>query len=229
MRDTLLPLPFEDFIPNNLLRGLENSPSGQALVDWMNTNYLDFEDEILEVRWFKLPERCPSFLLDELGYILSADIRAGDTERQKRRKIRNAVSSQALRGSWKYDAKVRIDNITGYDSKIFSIALSVSDDAIMLSRESSDPETYWSTMSARDGTDDLLGMWMVGDFTEPVIPGNIRIDCHDGYHTAILSAETITKLISELTNDVAPAYFILYLGYTDATGAFETYPNGIID
>jgi hypothetical protein len=225
---SLLAIPFEEFIPKILSSRI--SVSGQALIDWMNEKYPEIEKEVLDIYWFRLPERCPSDYLDELGHFLSADLKENDTVRQKRRKIQTAIATHKIRGSWTEDAKKRIDNIIGYNSVLYGKGISESDDTILLAYESDDPDTYWSTLQADEGSigDDLLGAWLVGDFTEHVIAGNVYINCHEGVTTGVLTPDEVAKLVLELEDDVTPAYFIVYLGYEDSSGTFIKYNDGII-
>lgn len=223
---TLLGIPFDEFMPELLKRNI--STAGQALIDWIDTDYEALEEEILEMYWFKLPERCPAIFLNELGNMLNANIKFGDTERQKRRKIKNAIATHKIRGSWTNDVKIRIDNITGYSAALYAVAIEDSDDAILLGYETTDPTAYWSTMQGDNGADDLLGMWMVGDFTEVVIPGNVYIDCHEGVNVSTLTAAEIAQIVAEIELDVCPAYMVIYLGYVNVSDEFVVYSGGII-
>lgn len=221
----MLPLPIENYIPKLLTDNIDDR--GQAFIDKINSLIINILDDIMEMQYFKLPERCPSVFIDELGYLLNAGIINTDTDRIKRNKIKNAVRSHRNRGLWQDDAKLRIDNITGYSAKIFrSID---SDDSILMAKQAADPDRYWMTLSAKDGSDDNLGIWLIGDFTEYVIAGNISIDCHDGIHTAVLTAAQIFQIKVEIQDDVVPAYCAVYLGYVNASGQFIVYSGGIIN
>lgn len=221
----MLPLPFEEFIPKQLSEDIDDK--GQAFIDKVDSLIREMSDEILEMYWFKLAERCPSDFLEELGFWLNAGLFQTDSELTKRRKIKEAVVGHKRRGSWNNDAKPKVDSITGYDAAIFRSV--DSDDSIEMGQLSTEDDTlYWSTESGKDGSDDDLGTWEVGDFTEYVVAGNISIDCHEGVHTAVLTSAQIEQIVVELEFDIVPGYMDIYLGYIDTTGAFIVYSGGII-
>lgn len=223
----MLPIPFDENIPKLLKKALSVDDAGQALVDFWDTKYQALKEEILEMQYFKRPERCPAAFLDVLGDMLAASIQQGDNDFTKRFKILKAIETHKLRSTWINDAKNRIDAITGLDSTIYS--RQDNDDAIWLAQEASDPDFYWMTWQDNSGTDDDLGIWWVGDFTEYVIAGNIYIDCHEGINVSTLTAAQIADIVENLEKDVAPAYMTVYLGYINAIGQFIVYSGGVID
>ena len=118
-----------------------------------------------------------------------------------------------------------IDNITGLDAVLLKV---VGNDDWIITGDGLTPSTFfWGTMGA-DGIDDELGLSLVGEGTEIEIQGNIFINAHDGITVATLTAAQVDQIVSELENEVAPAYFIINIGYIDTTGAFVTYAGGII-
>jgi hypothetical protein len=223
----MIPIPVEDVLPKLLRKALSEDSSGQAFVDWWNDNYQELVNEILELYYLKLPERIPSMLLDILGEMLSAGILQGDSDFTKRYKILKAVQTHKIRGSWTNDAKNRIDSITGYSAVIFSAG--DNDDCIEMSQQASDPDFYWSTESGYDGSDDELGTWEVGDFTEYAISGIIYINCHEGIYVSALTADEIAQIVLNLATDIAPAYMKIYLGYVNSAGQFIKYSGGVIE
>jgi len=212
----MLPYPVSDHVPKILRDVLSSSPDGQALVDKLDEYILEWSDEILEMQYFKLPERCPAKLLNELGYMVGANILSDDSERTKRIKIYSAIAGHKLRGSWTQDAKKKIDAIALGDSQIFSPTTTA--DWVLLGGESSEPDNYWSSMGV-DGIDDLLGIDLLGGFDEATEPGNIYIDVDNDS----LTAAEVDKLVLELEEDVVPSYFRVVLGYLDGGGNFIEY------
>lgn len=217
----MLPIPFEDNIPVLLRKALTTDDAGRALADWWDEKYAELKKEILDMQYFKRADMCPSAFLDTLGNMLAAGINQGDSDYTKRYKILKAIEGHKLRSTWTSDAKNRIDAITGYDAAIYSVQ--DNDDSIELAQQASDPDFYWSTEAAKDGTDNELGTWEVGDFTEYVISGNIYINCHEGVTTAVLSAAVIAQIVADLEMDVAPAYMAVYLGYVNTLDQFIVY------
>lgn len=217
----MLPIPFEDNIPVLLRKALTEDDAGQALANFWDEKYQALADEILEMYFFKRPERCPAMFLDTLGDMLAASIKQGDSDFTKRFKILKAIETHKLRSTWTSDAKNRIDAITGYSAVLYSVQ--DNDDSIEMAQQASDPDFYWSTESGADGTDDELGTWEVGDFTEYVIAGNIYINCHEGITTGVLTADQIAQIVSDLERDVAPAYMAVYIGYVNALNQFIIY------
>jgi len=223
----MFPYPFEKFVPDILRNNL--TAKGQAFIDKHDEYILAWIEELKELYFAnKLPERIPLDFLEEMGYFLNAGLMQTDTETIKRKKIADAVKSHKLRGTWNDDAKIRIDNITGYNAAIF--VATQSDDSIEMGQTSSEDATvYWSTESGYDGADDSLGTWEIGDFTEYVIAGNVYIDCHEGVNTAVLTSDQIEQIVVELEFDVVPAYMKVYLGYINTLGQFIVYTGGIIE
>jgi len=223
----MLPIAFEDNIPVLLKKALTVDEAGQALADFWDEKYQELVNEIFEIYYFKRPDRCPSQFLDELGYWLAADIKTEDSDFTKRYKILKAIKTHKLRSTWTADAKNRIDAITGLNSVIYS--QQNNDDAIWLAQQSSDPDFYWMTWQDNSGTDDDLGIWWIGDFTEYVVAGNVYINCHEGVDVSTLTAEQIQQIVENLEMDVAPAYMAVYLGYVNSLDQFIVYTGGIID
>lgn len=220
----LLPIPLEEFIPKLLT--LNPSDAGQALLDFWDEKYQELSDEIMEMYWFKLPERCPAKFLNELGYWLSAGILEVDSEMTKRLKIKSAVETHKIRGSWINDAKNRIDSITGYSAVIYSSP--GQDDWIMVG-EDSEPVNYYTASLGVDGIDDDLGISLIGAGDELVVGGNVYINCHEGVYTAVLTSDEIENIVLQLRTDVLPCYMRIILGYADSSNQFNEYPNGRIE
>jgi len=220
----MLPDTFLNYIPKFLKDNIDES--GQALVTYMDAFQEEFYDYIREMYFFKDPLRCPTLLLDELGYWLAAGLNQTDSEATKREKIYYAVMNHKKRGTWEDDVKIRIDAITGYSATIFPSG--DNDDAILLGQEATDPDYYWMTLQDNSGTDDEWGWWLVGDFTEYVVAGNVYIDCHEGVYTPVLTSDQIDQIVAEIETDVVPAYYAVYLGYINTSGQFVVYAGGVI-
>lgn len=216
-------LDFEQFLPKLLKDELENSPSGQAMVDFINGEIQGVLSELEEITWFKLIDRCPTKYLSEFGIWLSANILEYDSDYTKRYKIKTAIATHKVRGSWTNDAKNRIDTVTGYNAVIFSIQ--DSDDSIELGYEDSDPDFFWSTESAYEEEDGSLGTWEVGEMNEYVIAGNIYINCHKGIDTGVLTNDQVAQIIAEIETDVVPAYMSVFLGYVNTENQFILYDS----
>lgn len=221
----MLPESFLDFIPKFLKDNID--AGGEALVTYMDELQDEFYGYIREMYFFKDALRSPDIFLDELGYWLSAGLKQDDSEATKREKIYYAVMNHKNRGTWEDDAKIRIDSITGYSAAIFRAG--DNDDGILLGQEATDPDFYWMTFQDNSGTDDDWGWWLVGDFTEYVIAGNVYIDCHEGVTTPVLTSDEIQKIVDEISEDVVPAYYAVYLGYVNSIGQFIKYAGGVID
>jgi len=226
---SLLPMPFADFMPQILKN--DSNPIGTIYTNKLDSMYGQLEGEIIEMQYFKTAWRCKSDFLDELGYFLAADLKNGDSELTKRKKISNAIMTHTKRSLWD-STKAILDAITGYDARIISNTLATSDDSIEMGYTSDETlngsaASYMST-EGTNGTDANLGTWEVGAGSEIVIPGNIYINLHYGITTAILSAAQITQIKDAITLDIVAAYFIVYLGYLDGTSSFILYSGGTI-
>jgi len=222
----ILPIPARDYIPDMYLENYNEDEGLKALCGYIDKFISDNLKDISGISDLQDVFKCPAKYLDYLGYWVNAGIKSIDSEHTKRSKIYYAITTHKRRSTWNYDAKLRIDAITGYDARIYSTI--DSDDSIELANETTDPDYYWSTESANDGTDDELGTWELGTFSEVVITGIVCINCHYGVHTAVLTADEINEIKSELTEDVVPAYFEVQLGYLNASGQFIIYNNGVI-
>jgi hypothetical protein len=213
----MLPIPFIKRIPKLFQR----DSKAIAMADKTNNNLNEWKNEAHTIEWIRRCDQCPSSLLDELGALLKVTFEADDDDATKRQKICTAVADQKDRATWESDAKGRIQDITGIAPEIYNVA--DTDDWIWLGKEASDPSFYWATFGT-DAIDDDLGIWIVGEMDEFVVAGNIYIDLK----SSTLTAQQIQDIRDALETDVAPAYYILYLGYVSA-GVFVVYANGIIN
>lgn len=197
-----------------------------ALANKMDSILTEWISDLINIKSLARPEEIPANLISELDFLLSANCQPNDTDTQRRIKVQTAVSRHKRRGTWVYDAKITIDLITGYDSRIWGGQY--SDDWILcgdgVTGTSSD---YWGSMGV-DGVDDNLGLALIGDGTEWEVKGNVYINLHYGHYTAILSSDIIAEIITQIQDEVVPAYFRVYLGYIDVSGKFNLYPNGTI-
>ena len=208
-----LPIPFDEHIPKLYLKDGKRT----ALGNKADSHLEAWQKDVLDIETFKDASRCPSGFLEELGYLLSAGIVLGDDERRKREKILEAIEGHKNRGLWIADAKPRIDGIAGGDSQIIK---SVGVDDWILVGDGTTPVThYWATLGV-DGIDDDLGLFLIGAMTEVGVAGNIYIDVDND---SLTQAE-IDQIVFELT-DIVPAYFRVYLGYIDGTGAWVDYTS----
>ncbi len=203
-----LPIPFIEHVPDIFRQDADDSMT--ALADKMDSIMGTVVAEILRLYDLKLPDQCPTGLLDELGHYLAAGILNTDTERIKREKIATAVQGHKVRGSWTFDAKPKVDTIAGGDSSIWGDPY--VDDWILMTDGAELGSVYWSAMGA-DGIDDELGIWLVGEGTEHVVAGNVYIDVDN----ATLTADQVQQIVDALIADVAPAYMWIHLGYVTGT------------
>ncbi len=213
----MLPTPFVKFIP----KIFQKDTKAIAMADKIDTHLALWKRDILSIEQFRTADECPASVLNELGYLLNAGIQNEDSETVRRSKIYNAILNHKNRGTWDDDVKLRIQAITGIEPELFNQV--DNDDWILLGKESTDPDRYWATLGT-DAIDDELGIWLVGDMTEYVIAGNIYIDLK----SSILTAAQIQQIVDDLSEDIAPAYYAIYLGYISA-GIFVVYAGGIID
>ncbi len=214
----MLPIPFIKFIPSAYRERGQTEMT--ALCDKADTHIELWRDDAINLKCLLDVECCPAIFLNQLGNYVNAGIRQEDSETTKRQKIYTAIQSHKARGSWVYHVKPVIDAITGYSAALVRATDEgdwiLVDDGVVL-----DPSSYWAVMG-HDGTIDM-GLSIIGDFTEVEVAGNIYIDCHDGVHTAVLTAAQIAKIVFEISLDIIPAYMRIYIGYIDATGAFIFY------
>ena len=169
----MLPKNIFKFLPDPLADNIDNN--GKALVNYLDQFCIETQQEILSVWYLKHPEQTKTITLDYWGDYLSAELKSNDTERQKRIKIVNAVQRHKLRGTWKFDIKIRIDNITGKDSKlVVSTVIFEEDDSIIVGDNSLE-NSLFSTI----GTDGLneFGMYIPEIiFSVALVPGIVAID-----------------------------------------------------
>jgi hypothetical protein len=220
----MIPYSILDYIPK--IHHLKKDAKFNALVNKIDAHLISLANEIKELYYLKDPIRCPSSLLEELAYHVNASIKNSDSELTKRKKIASAVQGHKYKSTWTKDIKIKLDTITGYDARVISIT--DSDDSIEMAQQANDPDVYWSTESAYDGSDDNLGTFEVGSMTEYVVAGNVYIDCHYGIHTAVLTADQIEQIINEIKLDNVSAYMVFYLSYINAIGQIIVYSGGII-
>jgi len=208
----MLPQSFEKYIPRFFRR------------DTKLIAFSDKIDEILDsIRYDTVglndiidPVKCPAIILDELGYFLNAGIQAQDSEDQKRLKIATAIQGHKKRGTFKFDAKPKIDAIAGGDSQIIK---GISGDDWILVGDGLTPSSYYWASLGCDDIDADLGIALVGSGDEIVIAGNIYIDVDNNS----LTANQIDQIRLELETDIVPAYMRIFIGYIDGTGNFIIY------
>ncbi len=213
----MLPIPFERFIPKIYRR----SSTLIALADKADQQIQSLNDEIISVSTFIDPVRIPALVIDEMGFLLNAGFLGSDSIIIRRRKLANAIQGHKNRGTWNDDAKLRVDAFVGGDSQLISADVLTSDDSIVMGGVATEPDTYWSIFGA-DGVDLLQGIAVIGGGDEVVLPGVIQIDVD----SSTLTTDEVERLKLEL-EDIAPAYFRVFLGYLSA-GVFVPYPNGEI-
>jgi hypothetical protein len=208
-----LPIPFKRYIP----RLYWDDPNSDILADKADAHLEEWKLDICRLSWLYQPERCPSELLNELGAWMNAGIAPGDSDDSKRKKILTAVQGHKRRGSWTQDVKPKIDTVAGGDSSLLSSPSNNGDWILLGGTEY--PETYyWATM-AGDGTDDSLGLVLIGSALELGVAGNIYIDVDN----ASLTPAEVAEIVFTLELDIVPAYYKVHIGYIDGGGAFVEY------
>jgi hypothetical protein len=227
MSKSILPYPSLQFFPK-LMRDSADDGT-RALAAKLDALLLRWEALGIGIEALHRPEECPGQFLEELGYIVNAGIRPLDSEQTRRKKILYAVQAHKRRGSWRRDAKIKIDAITGLSpgARLVDYGELGTDEWILCSDDAFPGAYYWATMGY-DGIDLELGIGLCGGYDDYELAGNVFIDCHEGVSTPVLSAATIEQIVGELEFDIAPAYFRIFLGYIDGTGAFQHYPGGSI-
>ena len=210
---SMLPVPFKTFIPKIYWQ----DEKSDTLATEAEEHIEEWEQDVCQLEWLRQPERCPTGLLDELGYWLAAGINVQDTETEKRIKIATAVAAHKARGSFNFDAKPKVDAIAGGDSVIWS---DVSEAWWVLTDGTSVLD--WSAFGF-DSSEGFDGIILAGTGDEVIFPGNIRIDVDN----ATLTSAQVASLVLTL-QDVAPAYMRVILGYVSA-GVFIEYANGRIE
>ena len=218
----MLPLPLINYFP----KIFQDQPEAQHLAAVIESFIKTWGSDILNLRRLNRAGETPSYFLPELGYYLNAGLLNTDSEQIKRKKIVNAIRTHKVRGIWFNDAKIRIDNITGFSASIITEP-NTSDWILMGGRPSEPASYYWATMGDNN-VDTDLGLDLLGTGSELSTPGNVYINCHQGIYGSQLTAEQIAQIVYEIANDVVPAYYIVYLCYTDALGNITIYPNGTI-
>lgn len=237
----MLPIPFEKFIPSFFNRDSKID----ALANKTDENLQEWKEDILNLNTIIDPIKIPSVILGDIGDYLNAGILSTDSDRTKRQKIYNAVSTHKFRGTWKFDVKPTIDSIVGDDAKLYGSS-GDSSDFIVLGQEADDPDFYWGTIGI-DGIDDDLGVDIVGEGTELVLAGIFLIDVGIGDLSQIpkvtsdgkIKVTSDGKIKTSYTVDVEalkvaledkiPDYFRVFLGYTDNNGIFRYFENGQIN
>ncbi len=217
----MIPKQLSNLFPRWHIDNPDENPTFIKLATYMENLIDELNQETIDLQILWDPVRCPANLLDAMAFGFGIPLQAQDSDRTKRKKIITGVLAHKFRGTFKFDAKPRIDAITGYSSAISHVQ--DSDDAIEMAYELTDPDRYWSTENGYDGSDDNLGTWEIGTFLEYVVAGNVRIDLHDGVHTAVLSAAVVNQVVLEIKDDIVPAYYRVVLGYFDVSDDFQEY------
>jgi hypothetical protein len=219
----MLPIPFKKFIP----RIFQSDSRSDNMATIADTHLKEWKNNIVNIKRLINPVECPVDFIDELGYFVGAEIQNTDTEDQKRKKIYNAIETQKLRSTFLYDSKLRIDSITGLNSKLVTMTdIHLTSDWILCGDGTEPSAYYWSALGC-DGVDADLGIDLIGDGTEIVVAGNVYVNCHFGILISTLTASEIAAIKLYLADSV-PAYMRMFLGYVDASNNFQYYANGQI-
>jgi hypothetical protein len=173
------------------------------------------KDDIKTLNDMHIIEKTPAIMLNELGLYLNAGIRSGDSDRDKRIKIINAVAGHKVRGSFNLDAKPKIDLIAGGDSKIIR---SFDKDDFIFAGDGLTPDDYYWAVLGTDGIDDGQGISLIGEGDEIEIAGTIYIDADNDSLTEAQLDEIELDL-----EDVIPAYYRVFLGYINVSNQFIIY------
>jgi phage tail P2-like protein len=189
----------------------------EHLTDMLDRQFSQWFEETAGLEYLRDPARCPPQVLDEFGYMLSADIVNEDSERIKRVKIASAIDHQKARGTW-LSVKDLIDAWTGGDSKIFDI-LNIDD--FILVGTNIRGGTLWSILGGTSEESPFGIALMSGTDADGFMldtgKGNIYIDVG----LSNISDEIIDKIIKTIIN-IIPAYFAVFLGYIK-NGDFISY------
>lgn len=207
----MLPIPFVNYIPIFYKRDaklIAFADKVDSILEGLRSDTIGLND-IID------PMKAPVVTLDYLGDYFNAGINVFDNEKVKRVKIATAIQSHKKRGSFNFDAKPKIDAIAGGDSQILKTF--GADDWILVGDGLTPGAYYWSALGA-DGIDDDLGIMLVGSGDELIIAGNIYIDVDNDS----LTAEEQLRIRLEM-EDIAPAYFLVHIGYVDISGTFVEY------
>jgi hypothetical protein len=199
----LLPIPSQESIPH-----MEGS---EALCAMLDEQFEAWYQDTVRLEWIRDPARCPAELLDEVGYMLSADIVKGDSERVKRVKIATAIDHGKSRGTWPR-VKELIDAWTGTDCRIFHAE--DGDDWVLVGADISGG-AYWSIL----GGESPGGKYGIRLFSGTSADG-VTLIGGKGYIYIDLASPTIPdniiQGIRETLISMVPAYFRVFLGYTEA-------------
>lgn len=177
--------------------------------------------EIIAELAFHRPEQADVSVLQELAYMIGANVAVGDSTDTIRKKIYSAVDGQKKKGQWFADAKPKIDVITGLSATLFSGI----NDVWWVRYSGGAGEPIQPSWSIRGTGEAGWGLYRIGSGIEAIIPGNVYIDL--GGNAGNPTAAVIAQVVAAISPDVVPAYYRIFLGYTTA-GAFTTYAGGQI-
>ena len=208
----MLPTPFINYIPKYFNRDAALT----ALATRIDEHLALWRSDALDLNTIIDPVRMPEAILDDVGEYLSAGIVNQDSERIKRQKIWDAISSHRLRGTWQFDVKLVVDRIAGGDAQLVS---SLTDAYWVLTDGTT--VNNWSAFGFQSlqGFDGII---LTGGGDEEIFPGNVRIDVDN----ATLTPAEVEQIKAEILESAG--YLRIILGYLVA-GEFVEYPNGRIE
>ena len=225
---TALPVPSINYIPDEykgvpeaiaLTSAIDRALVGSGYSALSNPSQVGgIFDDLLGMGDMYRPEAAPAALVAELGYMLSAPIFSGDTDRQKRQKAATAVHASKSHGLWS-ELKPVLDAITGFSSSLFG---SVTDSWAVRVGDNSRYLSGYNWMM-RGGAAPADGIIRTGGTTvETITPGVIAIDLGSSTLLAM-----IPQIVATIKYDYVPVFFRIFLGYT-TTGVFTAYAGGQI-
>ena len=211
----MLPRPFLKYMPK-IFRA---DAKAVALASKIDAHLGVWEKNLTDIPRLLRSDECPDAVVDELGYLLSAGLNPDDSITTKRKKVANAVANHKLRSTWPV-TKIIIDAITGYSAVILSGAINDSG-WVLVGNELTNFGNV--ALLGCDGINDELGIDLNGYLDDPTEPGNVRINLHDGVTTPVITSEVLQQIINNISTQICPAYFRVFLGYVDGAGEFIVY------
>lgn len=213
----LLPVPSSRHVPLELRDGL--SP----LTEFLDAQFVAWEDETFGLEALKDPARIPYPFLNEAGYMLSAAIRPEDGERVRRVKVSTAAATNKMRGLWRESVQPVVEARSGAAASLIS---GLGDDDFILVGSADDQQGFWSALGGAE-PDVGYGIRLASGASEDAniepVAGVMLIDCGSGS----MGADDVGALVRDL-RELIPAYYKAYVGYVSG-GTFTTYAGGEVN
>ena len=223
--ENLLPYPSWESFPD--IFKVTDNPDLKDLSIEIDKLLEFYCQEIFGLGNLKSIEKCPDFFLIQLGALTGVSFAHGDSETDKRRRIRNSIKNIWDSGIWEgdNDSYIRdtINNITDWDATIVGrtdVTNLWIENPVYLTptqQQELDQLDYTNIEVSPGNNQGMLGLWQFYTLSAQGQSGMVLIDL-GAPDIALITPDLIKEIQRQL--DLMPAFFEVWIGYVDEGSVF---------